>query len=151
MKGGIDPQTMAFYNQKKQSAILGDADFLDLIKEKYILTDRKLSTEIPEERSFQGQKRLDNILHETSKVFKKTKEELCRSKRGETNDARLVAVALTRGLSGLHLSEIAQIFRMNSYKSVGSSCYRLKARLVKEPSLRKRYERIYQTCSQEEI
>lgn len=151
MKGGVDPKTLAFYGKKKQSPILGDPDFLNYIKEKYILADRKLSTEIPEERSFQGQKKARDIAQETSKAFQRPKEELYRSRRGETNYARLAAVTLTRELSGLRLSEIAEIFRMNSYKSVGSSCYRLKARLVKEPDLRKRYERIYQACSQKEI
>ncbi len=151
MKSGVDPKTLAFYGKKKQSPILGDSDFLDYIKEKYILTDRKLSTEIPEERSFQGQKKARDIAEETSKAFQRSKEELYRSRRGETNDARLAAVTLTRELSGLRLSEIAQIFRMNSYKSVGSSCYRLKARLVKEPDLRKRYKQIYRACSQKEI
>lgn len=151
MKDGVDPRTLAFYGKKKQGPILGDPDFLDHIKEKYILTDRKLSTEIPQERSLQGQKRAHEIAQETSKAFQRPKEELYRSRRGETNYARLAAVALTRELSGLGLSEIAQIFRMNSYKSVASSCYRLKTRIVKEPDLRKRYERLYRTCSQKEI
>ena len=151
IKDGVDPKTLSFYDKKKQTSILGDPDFMDTIKEKYILADQKLSTEIPEERSIQGQKKARDIANETSKVFQTPKETLYRSRRGETNYARLAAVSLTRELSGLRLSEIAQIFRMNSYKSVGSSCYRLKARLVKEPNLKKRYDRIYQACSQEEI
>lgn len=151
IKEGVDRKTLAFYGKKKQNPIFGDLDFLDQIKEKYIFTDRRLSTEISEQRSFQGQKTAYQIIKETSKAFQKPKEELCLSKRGTTNHARLVAVALTRDLSGLKLSEIAQIFRMDSYKSVGTSCYRLKRRLAKEPGLRKRYERLYQTCSQEEV
>lgn len=151
IKDGVDPKTLAFYDKKKQTSILGDPDFLDHIKEKYILADRKLSTEIPEERSYCGQKKANKIVQETSKAFQRPKEEIYLSKRGETNYARLAAVALTRDLSGLKLSEIAQIFRMHSYKSVGSSCYRLKTRLAKEPELKKRYDRLYRTCSQEEI
>lgn len=151
MKSGVDSKTLAFYDKKKQSPIFGDPDFIDRIKEKYILTDRRLSTEIPEERSFQGQKKAHDIVRETSKVFQKPKEELYQSRRGETNTARLAAVGLTRELSGLRLSEIARIFRMNSYKSVSSSCYRLKTRLTKEPDLRKRCDRLRRTCSQEEI
>lgn len=151
IKDGIDPRTLAFYGKKKQNPILGDPDFLDHIKEKYILADRKLSTEIPEKRSLQGQKKAHQIAQETSKAFQRPKGELYLSRRGETNYARLTAVTLTRDLSGLKLSEIAQIFGMNSYKSVGSNCYRLKTRLTKEPDLKKRYDRIYQTCSQKEI
>jgi len=151
MKSGIDPKTLSFYGKKKQSSILGDPDFLERIKEQYIFTDRKLSTEIPEERSFQGQKKADHIAQETSKAFQRPKEELYRSRRGQTNHARLVAVSLTRDLSGLKLSEIAEIFKMGSYKSVGTSCYRLKARFAEEAGLKRRYEQLTRACSQEEI
>ena len=151
IKDGIDPKTLAFYDKKKQNPILGDQAFLDMIKEKYLFADRKLSTEIPEERSFRGHKTASQIAHETSKAFQRPKEELYVSRRGQTNRARLVAVGLTRDLSGLKLSEIGKIFGMNSYKSVGSTCYRLKGLLAREPDLRKRYERLYQACSQEEI
>src|SRR3989338_4491301 len=81
MKSGVDPKTLAFYGKKKQSPILGDPDFLEHIKEKYILTDRKLSTEIPEERSFQGQKKARDIAEETSETFQRPREELYRSRR----------------------------------------------------------------------
>jgi REP element-mobilizing transposase RayT len=151
IKSGVDPKTLSFYGKKNQSPILGDPDFLNHIKETYILQDRKLSTEIPEAISYQGQKKADLIAQETSKLFKKPKEALYVSRRGETNDARLIAVALTRDLSGLKLSEIAETFGMNSYKSVSSSCYRIKTRLAKEPSLRKCYNKLYQTCGQKEI
>ena len=151
MKDGTDPTILAFYGKKKQSPILGDPDFLDMIKEKYIFTDRKLSTEIPEVRSLTGHKKAHQIVEATAKLFQRPKQQLYQSKRGETNRARLVAVSLVRDLSGLKLSEIAQVFKMNSYKSVGTSCYRLKARLAQEPDLRKGYERLSRTCSQEEI
>ena len=151
MKSGVDPKTAAFYGKKKHSPVLGDPDFLERIKEKYILADRKLSTEIPERRCLQGQKKAHEIINETAKVFQRPLDELYSSKRGQSNHARLVAVTLTRDLSGLKLSEIARIFKMGSYKSIGSSCYRLKAQLLKEPDLKKRFERLYRACSQEEI
>ena len=69
MKSGIDSKTLAFYGKKKQSSILGDPDFLEMIKEKYILTDRKLSTEIPEERKVAGVAMTEQILKEVSKSF----------------------------------------------------------------------------------
>lgn len=151
LKEGVDLKTLAFYKNKKHGSILGDPDFIDRIKEKYIFSDRKLSTEVPEKRGLQGQKKAHDIAREASRVFQRPLEELYRSRRGQTNYARLAAVALTRELSGLKLSEIAQFYKMNSYKSVGTTCYRLKARLVKEPELRKRYERALRACSQEEI
>jgi REP element-mobilizing transposase RayT len=151
LKDGVDIKTLAFYDKGKQAPILGNPDFVDGIKEKYLFADRKLSTEIPEERSFKGQKKARQIIDATSKLFKRPSQELYLSRRGEPNHARLVAVSLTRNLSGLKLSEIAEIFKMGSYKSVGASCYRLKIRLAKETDLRKRYEHLKRACSQEEI
>ena len=54
---GIDPQTQKFYSGKNQSSILGDLDFLNDIKEKYLFNNQKLTTEIPEERRLSGQVR----------------------------------------------------------------------------------------------
>ena len=151
IRGGVDQKTLLFYSQKKQNPILGDPDFLEMIKEKYILTDKKLSTEIPEQRTIQGQSKAQEITNKASKIFQRPQKELFISRRGETNYARLATVALTRELSGLRLSEIAKFFGMNSYKSVGTSCYRLKIRLASERDLRSRYEKLKLACSQEEI
>ena len=148
MKSGIDPKTLAFYGKKKQSPILGDPDFLDHIKEKYILTDRKLSTEVPEERQMAGSAMAKRILRETSREFSVPGETLYSSKRGETNRARLVAVSLSRELTGLRLTELAQVFNAGSYRTIGSSCYRLKQLIARDPDVRRRYHKIHQRCSQ---
>ena len=151
LKDGVDPKTLAFYGKKKQSPILGDPDFLDMIKEKYILTDRKLSTEIPEERRMAGAAMTERILKETSREFSKPRETLYKSKRGETNQARLVAVSLSRELSGLRLTEIAEQFHAKSYRTIASTCYRLKKLMERDPGVKRRYIEIHHRCSQEKI
>ena len=83
IKDGIDPKTLAFYDKKNQSPILGDPDFLDMIKEKYLLTNRKFSTEIPEERRLAGAAITEHILKETSRVFSAPREDLYLEKRGK--------------------------------------------------------------------
>jgi putative transposase len=153
IKGGIDPKMLSFFNQKKQDPVLGAPDFIERIKETYITKDYKLTTEIPEERGLAGQKIADEILRKTSLDFGVPSGTLFSSRRGETNRARLVAVALTRDLSGLRLAVIAKIFRMGSYKSVASSCHRLHLQCAIEPGLKKRYDELSRklTKSQKEI
>ncbi|MGH7889518.1 MAG: transposase [Thermodesulfobacteriota bacterium] len=150
LKNGVDPRTRSFYSKKKQNPIFGDPDFIEMIREKYILGDQKLSTEVPEKRSYHGQKMAESIARESSKIFQAPLQSLGHSKRGETNHARLAAIHLTRELSGLRLSEIAEVFGMNSYKSVSASCHRLNERLHKEKPFKRRYERLKLACSQEE-
>ena len=147
---GIDPKTRTFYSGKKQASILGEPDFLNDVKEKYLFNNKKLSTEIPEERRFSGQVIAKQILRAVAKDFKIKEDLLYHSRRGEYNKPRLMAITLTRDLSGLTLPEIAPIFRMNSYKTVGSACHRLKLCFAKDLKLRDRFDRIYLSCSQKE-
>lgn len=149
MKSGIDPKTQAFYGRKKQSPILGDQDFLDRIKEKYILTDRKLSTEIPEERRITGAATTERIIREVSRSFSQPREALLESRRGQRNTARFMALSLARELSGLRLSELAEVFGIRSYRTVGTACYRFKGLLEENPEIKGHYAKIRQVCSQE--
>lgn len=148
MKNGVDARTKAFYNKKHQNPILGDPDFLDHIKANYILADKKLDSEMPDERKLSGSLIAERIIREISKSFSKPRETLLSSKRGETNTARLAALSLTRELSGLKLSEIAPIFNIRSYRTVGSGCYRLRKMISENADLKKRYLKIQTTCSQ---
>lgn len=148
IKSGIDPKTLNFYSKKNQAPILGDPDFLNEIKEKYIFTDKKLDTEIPEERKAQGSMIVARILKAVSKSFLSPEEALMSSKRGERNLPRLTALSLTRELSGLKLSEIADFFKIKSYRTVGTGCYRFKRLLSQDKNLSKRYLKIHHTCSQ---
>jgi len=149
IKDGIDPKTRAFYNKKNQSPILGDPDFVDQIKEKYILTDRKLNTEIPEERKMAGGAITERIIKEVSKSFSQPRQTLLESRRGKHNPARFAALSLARELSGLRLSEIAELFQMNTYRTVGTGCYRFRKLMKRNASIRQRYIKIRQVCSQE--
>ncbi len=146
---GIDPSTQAFYDKDHLVPILGDPDFLKEVKEKYIYGREKLDTEIPEERKISGANQANRIIEEVSKTFSKTRKDVLLSKRGEENQARLTALLLTRELSGLKLSEIAQVFGIKSYRTVASGCFRLKKRMKDNSQTRNRYTKIYNTCSQE--
>ncbi len=148
MSQGVDPKTQKFYASKNQSSVLGDPDFLKDIKEKYIYTDQKLSSEIPEERRSVGEAMFSRVVGEVVKTFSVPREVLFQSKRGESCPARFAAITLTRELSGLKHSEISDLFQIKSYRTVGSSCYRFKKLIQRDRPVYKQYLKIYNTCSQ---
>lgn len=148
---GIDPNTKAFYSKQHQAPVLGDPDFLNDIKEKYIFGNQKLDTEIPEERRMSQAAIAERVIHEVCRAFSKPREAVFQSKRGEQNEARLMALLLTRELSGLRLSEIAGLFDIKSYRTVASNCFRFKKIMGHNTQIRQRYGKIYNTCSQEKI
>lgn len=148
---GVDPKTLSFYNKKNQGPILGDPDFLKRIKEKYIYGRQGLSSEIPEARRLKGATVVERIMKEVSVSYKKPKEELLLSKRGQSHPARLMALCLCREFSGLTLPEIAACFKINSYKTVNSGCQRFKSYLAKDRKMGRRYDKIYRRCMQGEI
>ena len=144
---GIDPRTSAFYDKKHLEPILGNPAFLRQIKEKYIDGREKLDSEIPEERKISGANSTDRIIREVSKAFSKSRQAVFQSKRGEENQARLMALLLTRELSGLRLFEIAQVFGVKSYRTVASNCFRFKRRMAQDPQTKRRYTKIYEICT----
>jgi REP element-mobilizing transposase RayT len=149
MGQGIDPKTQAFYDRKHLEPVFGDSNFIKRIKEKYIYGKEKLDSEIPEERRATGEIAAQRIIREVCRSFSESEDRLYSSKRGEPNHARLCALALTRQLSGLKLSEIAKLFRIRTYRTVGTSCYRFKKLMNKDAKVRQRYAKICLACSQE--
>jgi len=57
-------------------------------------------------------------------------------------------VPYQRELSGLSLTEIAETFKMSSYKSVGTACFRLKKKMEENKTIKKKYKRLKFLCRQ---
>jgi hypothetical protein len=146
IREGIDPKTLSFYSKKHQDSILGDKSFLTRIKEKYIYGREGLSSEIPEARKLNGQTIIRQIKREVSASYKTSPKALLLSKRGQPNPTRQMAVYLSWEISGLTLPEIADHFKINSYKTVNSGCQRFKARLAKDKGLAQRHKIIRGRC-----
>ncbi len=148
---GIDSKTLSFYNKKNQDPILGDPDFVNHIKEKYLYGRENLSSEIPDRRKLSGAAVVDRIMKEVSISYKTSPKTLLLSKRGESHPSRHMAIYLSRELSGLTLPEISAHFKGNSYKTINSGCQRFKARLTKDSQTKQRYGKILNRCMQGEI
>ena len=151
LKDGIDPRTKAFYKSRKQSPIFGDPDFIDRIKEQYLLSDLPISTEIPDKRKLAGFVVADKIIQESSRFFKTPKQVILQSGRGKANVPRLAAIHLVSELSGLKQSQIASLFKARSYRTIGTGCYRLRQLLKKNSTLKNQYGTLLRTCSQGRI
>lgn len=150
IRAGIDRQTRAFFKMKNQGSIFGDIDFVDKIKETYLLGDRKPSPEIPEKRNIQGENVIKRIKFQVARYFKINESGLYSSTRGEYNKPRMMALGLCRELSGLKLEEIARYFNIGSYKTVSSSCQRFKSYLAKDKDARKEHDELRRGCIQGE-
>ena len=120
IRDGIDPKTKAFFSLKKPGPIFGDVDFVESIKEKFLMKGDDVSKEVPEARWLHGERMVNRIKKEVSRKFNVSKEALCLSKRGEHNRPRTIAVALSRELSGLRLGELAGHFGLGSYKTISA-------------------------------
>jgi len=134
-----------FYSSKKQGSILGDADFVERIQEKYIRD--KPDIEIKGEIKIQGEKIIRIIKKQVVRKFEIDEEELYLGKRGNANIARQAALLLSKELSGLKLSEIGLHFGLENYRTVGTHCWRFQEKIKREKGLRKKYIALKSTCS----
>ena len=80
-----------FYAAKKQGSILGDSDFIEGIREQYILRDPLFDIEIQEKIKVRGEGVVQKIKSEVCRVFKVKDDDLLKGKRGTTNIARQTA------------------------------------------------------------
>lgn len=147
----VKDEVTQFYSKKNQTSILGEATFKEWIKANFIKKDDKAQLEIKEKRELQGEKILTVIKYEVCRMFKVNEEMLFERKRGEENLPKFITIALSRELSGLSLAEIAETFKMSSYKTVGTTCFRLKKKMEENKTIKKKYKRLKFLCSQGKI
>ena len=144
----IDKEVEEFYSKKNQSPIFGDDNFIQTVKDCFIYPDERPNIEIKEKRVIQGEGVLKRVNREISRHFKVSEKKLCHVKRGEENIPRQLAISLSRELSGLRMPEIAERYKIGSYRTVGTICYRFNERMKREKKLLRLYNTIKELCSQ---
>lgn len=147
----VDEEVKKFYSKKNQSSILGEKSFREWIKNNFISKDNKAKLEVTEKRQLYGEKILKVINSLVCRAFNIDEKILYVQTRGKENIPRLLAVSLSRELSGLSLSEIAERYKTLSYKSIASNRFRFKRKMSKNKKLTKLYKKIKGTCSHAEI
>ena len=73
------------------------------------------------------------------------REDLFYSRRGHGNEARNVAICLARRLRGDRLKEIGAAFKIDRYSTVSSIVERMKVRIGRDETLRKRVDHLIST------
>lgn len=129
------PETLsALYEKKKLPLLLGAKDFMDDIKQKY--SDKTSIKEVSQVKELFLDK--SQIEKAVSRIYQIEVADLLKSRRGNYNEARNVAIYLIRKYAGTSLTDIGSRFGMNSFSSVSSVIMRIKQAMERDKKLRQR-------------
>jgi hypothetical protein len=137
---GIEPELKQFYRDAYQRPILGDKDFVQWVKEK-LGKRAQVSQEIPESRKTFGYG-LEEIVRAVSAEYGIGTEKLWKKRRGIENEARGMAIYLSRALGGYKLVEIGKLIGLENYSSVSSAYLSMKRRIEEDRRLSQRADEI---------
>ena len=129
---------LRIFEAKKWPSILGGARFVRGVKERFFA--RLRHREVPESRVLAPP--AEDILKGVCEAYGVGKDELFSSRRGRFNEARNIAIYLTRELRRATLDEICGPFRMGRYSSVSSAIGRVRVQLARDQKLEKRVQKI---------
>ncbi|MDR4504416.1 MAG: hypothetical protein MRK01_06425 [Candidatus Scalindua sp.] len=144
-----DSELEKFYSKRNQSSILGEEGFIKNIKERFLYSDKDLKVEIKEKKEIQSEGRIEKINREVCNIFRVSDETLYTSTRGEENIPRNMAISLSRELSGFQFPGIAKKYKISTYRTVGTICFRFREKLMTNKKLAKQYKILKESCSQE--
>lgn len=143
MHGEVEKEIRDFYRGSNGGPILGEQGFIEWVREK--LGDRaRVEQDKPESRRVFGFG-VEEIARVTAKVYGKGVEELRRRRRGEQNEARSMAMYLSRVLGGYKHSEIGRVLGLEKVSSVSTACLRMKLRVGTQRRLARRARQIEET------
>ena len=125
-------------NGKKWPVYLGPQSFIDMIKERY--GKEKIKRDVPSSRELLPDK--DRILEEVCRAYHTTVPEILKMRRGKRNEARNVAIYLTRKLRRDTLKDIGRQFDIDTDSTVSSIMERMKKRVADDRDLSSRLDGI---------
>jgi len=131
-------KTLKVFNSRKLPSYLGGKKFTEWVKETFFA--RKEHIEIPESTSLAPD--IQKIRDIVCTFYGVSDEHLNTSKRGVFNESRHAAIYLTRVLRNEGLETIRREFSTNRYSSASSAIERIKKRIAKDRTLRKRMDSI---------
>jgi chromosomal replication initiation ATPase DnaA len=123
---------------KKLPSVLGDNDFIDIIKAKFY--ERKRHVEVPQSKELALDE--DRIIGAVCNLYGIDRPRLFQARRGAFNEARSMAVYLCRHLRGASLTSIGKVFGIDSYSTVSSIIERFKERIQSDRNLMKKVEQL---------
>lgn len=131
------PELVKYYSKKNTPSILGDKDFIALVKEKF--SRKKKEKEIPESTKLCPE--ITDIKNGVCAFYKLKESDLLKSRRGIENEARDVAMYMLRTIRAEKLTKIGEEFNLTNYSSVSTAVERVKRKMNKR-GFKKRVEEI---------
>jgi hypothetical protein len=140
MKGGLEESVRAFYADQRRGSVLGTRQFIDRVRKSLRKRPTRL-TGVGEARAYVHAE-ADTCLQIVGQVYRIGQGDLLRSRRGQRNEARAVAMYACRHLAGMKLEAIARLFRVPGYSTVSSVIGRAARELKKGGVMDRRFEQI---------
>ncbi|RLC30652.1 MAG: transposase [Deltaproteobacteria bacterium] len=138
MAGDVGEEIEQIFGKKRHPSILGKEDFVYWVKNRFFET--KAHIEVPDSRLLApDRERIQDLVCRTYGI---TKEELLKSRRGTFNEARGVAIYLTRMIRSDGLIDICRDYNLKRYSSASSIIETVKSRLSKDRKLRGRINEV---------
>jgi len=106
----------------------------------------KVEEEKPESR-WVFRSELEEIVEATATHYGKTMRDLKKRRRGHENEARGMAMYLSRRLGGYKLKEIGRVMGVGNYSTVSSACMVMKERVERDRGVARRAKQIEQSLS----
>ena len=128
-------------NFKRLPSMLGDNQFIKTIKERFF--ERKRHLEVPDSKRLAPD--TNDIIRAVCDLYGINNDQLHAAKRGTVNEARNMAIYLTRYLRGDSLKTIGNAFNIQSYSTVSSIVERFKVRMRTERGLLRKVKEVRMT------
>ncbi len=142
MRSKVEEPVRSFYENKRWLPVLGSKDFHERLRRRVRKREAGL-TEVPEAKAYLRPD-ASTCLEVVGQVHGRTREDLLRSRRGQRNEARAMAMYVCRRLVGMKLEEIAKLFGVGGYSGVSSVIGRMKEQLEREGETARRFQKIRQ-------
>lgn len=133
-----DEEITGIFESKRWPTVLGPERFIDWIRGRYY--PLKADEEVPQAKELAPD--ADLIVSAVCEFYGVSRDDLYKSKRGEFNEPRNVAIFLTRQLRHDTLKKIGRQFRMEKYSSISSVIERTKRQMLKDRKFKERIERM---------
>jgi len=134
---GVDDATADFYSKTSLKPVFGTERFKSKLKSLV-----KINREIPESKAINKPTTIDCVIEIVSQYYQCDKEVIVAPSRGQKNEARSVAVYLSKKLTLSKLNEIAFKFNYKSYEAVASVIASFEKKLTDDRELKVRIELI---------
>ena len=138
---GDSKDILGFFDKVNIPSIMGGDDFIAWVKGKFF--KKKRDDNVPESKQLAPTP--CEVMEEVCRLYDVETSTLLKSRRGTTNEARNIAIYLTRLFCGLPLERIGTEFNISKNSSVSSVVVRLAALLKRDKTLRNKVQKLKRT------